>query len=143
MWGLVRPLRACKSLCERSSSMSFICEVKRADCIVWIRWVKAGLVAQAVMWRPSCVAYRHGWAQLGIVLVVHLERGVGASAGAVAACCVSTEPACAVTLRDRERPARCGRHGAGKAWRRHRRGAGSRGAGSCGVGRGGARRGGP
>ena len=27
MWGLVRPLRACKSLCERSSSMSFICEV--------------------------------------------------------------------------------------------------------------------
>ena len=42
---------------------------------LWIRWVKAGLVAQAVMWRPSCVAHRHGWAQLGVVLVVHLERG--------------------------------------------------------------------
>ena len=83
MWGLVRPLRACKSLCERSSSMSFICEVKRAGCIVWIRWVKAGLVAQAVMWRPSCVAYRHGWAQLGVVLVVHLERGTVSVTAAV------------------------------------------------------------
>ena len=36
MWVLVRPLRACKSLCERSSGMSFICAIKRAGCIVWL-----------------------------------------------------------------------------------------------------------
>ena len=45
--------------------------------------MKAGLVAQAVMWRPSCVAYRHGWAQLGVVLVVHLERGTVSVTAAV------------------------------------------------------------
>ena len=49
MWVLVRPLRACKSLCERSSGMSFICAVKRAGCIVLVRWAKAGLIGQ-----PCC-----------------------------------------------------------------------------------------
>ena len=42
-------LRACKLLCERSSGMSFICAVERAGCIVWIGWVKAGLIGQ-----PCC-----------------------------------------------------------------------------------------
>eukprot|EP00964_Phaeocystis_antarctica_P090173 scaffold57666_cov48-Phaeocystis_antarctica.AAC.1 len=45
-------LRACKSLCERSSGMSFICAVQRAcRLLVWVRRAKAGLV-----WRPSCIA---------------------------------------------------------------------------------------
>ena len=55
MWALVRPLRACNLLCERSSGMSFICAVKRAGCIVWIRWVKAGLIGQ-----PCCGEGRGG-----------------------------------------------------------------------------------
>ena len=86
---------------------------------MWIRWVKAGLVAQAVMWRPSCVAYRHGWAQLGVVLVVHLERGTVSATAAV----------------ERRFSLLAHAHLA--------RGVGSRGAGSRGVGRRGARRGGP
>ena len=57
MWVLVRPLRACKSLCERSSGMSFICAVKRGGCIVW-GWVKAGLAAQVV----AAVVHRTGMA---------------------------------------------------------------------------------
>ena len=49
MWALVRPLRACNLLCERSSGMSFICTVKRAGCMVWIRWVKAGRMGSRVV----------------------------------------------------------------------------------------------
>ena len=62
--------------------MSFICEVKRAGCIVLTMGEGCArtALAQAVMRRLSCVAHRHGWAQLG----VHLGRGTVGVTAAVA-----------------------------------------------------------
>ena len=45
MW-VLGPLRACKSLCERSSGMSFICVVTRAGCSLGTVVKRA-----AVLWR--------------------------------------------------------------------------------------------
>ena len=53
-----------------------------------------GECAVSTLWGVR--AHRHGWAQLGVVLVVHLERG---TVSVTAARCVSAEPECAVIVR--------------------------------------------